>query len=142
MIKKILTVLVVLFALTGCQSQSNNTVTPSASNQEETAQSANWLGTWTRISLRSPAYSSNDPATLTLNQDSYTSATAACATSGSVKSADGTFTLIMLESSCPGGVQPPFTTTYSFTINEDEDGHETMTTVTSVVTEVYVRSDG
>ena len=133
--------MVVLLVLTGCQPKQDDTVKPPAQNEEAPVQSADWPGTWTRIALYSPAYSSNEPATLTLNADNtYSSSTAACATSGSLQAGKGTITLTMLQSSCPGGVQPPFAATYTYTIEEDADGKETMTTVTDVVTEVYIKS--
>lgn len=138
--------LLVLFSLNSCQPQSTDsgdTVKPTAQNEEEPAEGGDLLGTWTRVSLSSPAYNSTDPATLILNADNtYSSATSACATSGTLVADDKTYTLTMLESGCPGGVQPPFSATYTYTIKEEDDGSLTMTTVTDVVTEVYVRNAG
>ena len=81
----------------------------------------------------------SDPATLTLNKETYSSASPTCATSGTISGGDGTMVLTMLQSNCPGGVQPPLTVTYTYTIEVNDEGEEVMTTVTGPVTEVYKR---
>jgi len=99
-----------------------------------------WMGTWTRTAVYTDGeLVTTEPATLTLNKTTYSSSTAACTTSGSLEAGDGTITLIMTQDGCPDNLPLPFTVTYSYTIEENEDGDEIMTTVTGPVMETYVR---
>ena len=97
-------------------------------------------GTWSRQALYvDGVLQHNAPATLTLNKETYSSASPTCATSGTISGGDGAMTMVMLQSNCPGGVQPPLTVNYTYTIEMNEEGEEVMTTVTGSVTEVYKR---
>jgi hypothetical protein len=47
--------------------------------------------------------------------------------------------MVMMQNSCPGNIALPFTITYTYTIDETEDGAEQMTTITGPQMETYVR---
>ena len=98
-------------------------------------------GTWSRQALYvDGVLHPSDPATLTLGKETYSSASPTCATSGTISESDGTITMNMLESNCPGGIET-LTVTYTYTIEINEEGEEVMTTVTDSIVEVYKRAE-
>ncbi|MDP8266369.1 MAG: hypothetical protein P9M07_05425 [Candidatus Aceula meridiana] len=95
-----------------------------------------FLGTWLRTATYvDGALAGQTPATLNLRAKDYDSS-GTCYTSGSLSSEDDAITLVMLQSSCPGGVKPPLTITYTYTISEDNTA---MTIFTGPVLETYIR---
>jgi len=101
-----------------------------------------FLGSWTRTATYiDGVLEHTTPADLTFNADqTYSSATDVCATSGTYEGVgDNTVVMIMSQSNCPGNIPLPFTVTYTYTIEENEDGDEVMTMNTANVTETYVR---
>ncbi|MBN2096318.1 lipoprotein [Candidatus Peregrinibacteria bacterium] len=140
--KKILFLLIAVFILAGCSPILPASPSDPLSLEGDMAEAdtPEWLGTWTRTAVYTDGeLVTTEPATLTLNKDTYSSSTAACTTSGSLEAGDGTITLIMTQDGCPDNLSLPFTVTYTYTIEENEDGGETMTNVTGPVTETYVR---
>jgi hypothetical protein len=155
--KKLIIFLISLLFLTACGSPGSTIVDDTAdietgqitkskfldSNKvdldEGDREDGHWMGTWLRTSVVSGDFSSNEPATLTLNEDTYSSASAACTTSGELKAGDGNITLTMLQSNCPGNVQLPFTVNYTYTIEKNDEEVDVMTTVTGPVVETYIR---
>jgi hypothetical protein len=100
------------------------------------------LGSWTRTAVYlNGALENTAPADLTFNVDgTYNSSGSGCATSGTYEEIDeGTITMVMMQNSCPGNIALPFTITYTYTIDETEDGAEQMTTITGPQMETYVR---
>lgn len=142
-IKHFFALIAVLFILAGCGQAPEKTFNEKIAdtiNETETI-GADYLGSW----MRTGTYADDilihqEPATLTFNNDStYSSAAAACVTSGTHTPSDDTVTMVMQQSSCPGGVQPPYTVVYTYTIEDTEDGEEIMTIVTGNVKETYIR---
>jgi hypothetical protein len=73
------------------------------------------------------------------NDGTYSSATDLCNTSGiHEETAPGRITMVMTQSSCPGGVGVPFTVNSTYTI-EEKDGMEVLTIITGPVEEIYLR---
>jgi hypothetical protein len=127
-----------LFLLPSCtpvQAPSDGRAT-----EEESAVTSLIYGTWTRqATFVDGALENNKPATLKINaDDSYSSGTDVCTTSGTVQVADETATLTMTQSNCPGNLQLPYTAAYSFKISEDD---KTMSWTTANMREDYVRAE-
>ena len=128
---------------TGCvPGQTDEEELPLATTEEAEAD-GDYLGSW----LRTATYvdgilQGQTPADLTFNANgTYSSYTDVCATSGTYEEAeDGTVTMVMLESGCPGNIPLPFTVTYTYMIEENEDEEEMMTMYTANIMETYVRN--
>jgi len=100
------------------------------------------LGSWKRTAVYlNGALENTSPADLTFNADgTYNSSGAGCATSGTYEEIDeGTVTMVMTQNSCPGNIPLPLTVTYTYAIDETEDGEEGMTMYTGPSMETYVR---
>jgi hypothetical protein len=95
-----------------------------------------WIGSWSRQATFVDGVNQNsDPANLDFYQgNAYYSTTAKCFTSGSYSVVENTMTMVMEVTDCPGGVQPPFTLTYDFTISDD--GEEMIFVVNYMGTEI------
>jgi hypothetical protein len=73
------------------------------------------------------------------NDGTYSSVTDLCGTSGThEETAPGKITMVMTQSSCPGGVGVPFTVNSTYTI-EEKNGKEVLTIITGPVEEIYLR---
>lgn len=136
--KKLFILLLIGLFLSGCGSSSSISSLPEDDMTD--GETSEWLGTW----IRQATYTggelvTTEPATLTLNPETYSSSTAACATSGLLIPDGEAITLTMTESNCPGNISLPFSVTYTYTIEENEEGEEIMTIVTGPVTEIYKR---
>lgn len=94
------------------------------------------IGTWFRQGTYiNGALAHTTPATMVLNKDSFYS-TGTCSTSGSLTYKDGTMTMKMTQSSCPGGLKLPYTVTFNYHIS---DKGKRMTLKVANVMEKYLR---
>lgn len=127
--------LLILASCSPVQTPSNDGVA-----EEEAADTASIYGTWTRrATYVDGALENNKAATLKINaDDSYTSGTDVCVTSGSAQVEEETVTLTMTQSNCPGNLQLPYAATYSYKISEDD---QTMSMTTANIKEDYSRAE-
>jgi hypothetical protein len=89
--------------------------------------------TWTRVELIVDGVpQSEQPATLTLQENSFVSS-GACITTGDLSIEEETYTMVMTQSNCPGVVLP-LTLTYAYRF---EDDGQTLITETGNVIEIY-----
>ncbi|MBU0727209.1 hypothetical protein KKA95_00835 [Patescibacteria group bacterium] len=132
-----------MFVLLGCHHET--TIDDSMESEamvEEIPSFTGFLGPWTRTATYvDGVLQGTTPASLNFYPDlTYDSATDVCATSGTYEEiSDGTVTMVMLVNGCPGNISLPFTITYTYSIEENEDGEEVMTMITGPVMETYVR---
>ena len=137
-IKYLIIVILSIAALTACGQQTD---TEGATTEDimdtvdelDLGYGGTWLRTGTYID---GALEHTTPADLTFNSNgTYDSATDVCTTSGTYEEIeDGTITMVMTESNCPGGLPLPYTLTYTYELNEDG-----MTLYVENVMETYVR---
>lgn len=110
-------------------------VSTAYSDKQDTSRDS-FIGTWLRQGTYiNGALAHTTPATMVLNKDSFYS-TGTCSTSGSLSYKGGTMTMIMTQSSCPGGLVLPYTVTFTCQIS---DKGERMTLQVANVMEKYLR---
>jgi hypothetical protein len=100
-----------------------------------------YIGNWKRAATYAHGTLAGQTfSILSFNPDgTYSSVTDLCATSGThEETAPGRITMIMTQSSCPGGVGVPFTVNSTYTV-EEKGGMEVMTIITGPVEEIYLR---
>lgn len=101
----------------------------------------NYLGSWNRTAvylsgeLQNTAY-----AKLTFTPEGTFNSLGECASSGTYKAMDeGTITMVMTRTNCPGNIPLPLTVTYTYTIDENEDETSEMTMYNGPSMETFVR---
>jgi len=135
-----LTLSALLFAGFGCAGPAPTPTPAPVPEAAEESEAAPFVGTWSRTSITvSGEPVESVPATLTLAEDSYASATSTCTTQGSVLHEDDAFTLTITQHNCPGPVPGPVTYTY---VVSDEGDAMTTTTVYQgqTIVETYIVS--
>lgn len=114
----------------------NSSNNQESETEEEAQESTDYIGTWLRqATYVSGALQHQTPATLIYKKDTYSSS-GTCSTSGTIKVKGNSIKTVMLQSNCPGGVQPPFTVVYTYSITDDG---KTLTLVSGSVKEIYKR---
>ena len=143
-IKYLLISIVSLLLLSACgQSPVSEPEDNNIANEMDEVENegGNYLGSWNRTAVYlNGALENTAYAKLTFNADGTFNSLGSCATSGTYEAIDeGTITMVMTQTNCPGNIPLPLTVTYTYKIDENEDGEEGMTMYTGPSMETYVR---
>ena len=131
-----------LFLLSACvQPSVDKTETENGDDVAVEDEGGDYLGSWNRTAVYlSGELQNTEYAKLTFNPDGTFNSLGTCAASGTYEAIDeGTITMVMTQTDCPGNIPIPLTVTYTYTIDENEDGTGGMTMYNGPSMETFVR---